>query len=233
MMQYDGDLAIPAHFLVAPPEIDGTVGEYLAAAGRTTFACSETQKFGHVTFFFNGNRSGYLDASLEQYVEVPSDCRPFDEAPWMKAAEVTDAVITALESGRFDHVRLNLANGDMVGHTGHLEATRIALECVDLQLARLEAAVAAADGVLLVTADHGNADEMFMRKKGKLLVDDQGRPQPRTSHTLNPVPFILVNPRGDLALRSVDAAGLASVGTTILELCGLEAPSDWAPGLVG
>ena len=121
----------------------------------------------------------------------------------------------------------------MGGHTGHLEATRIALECIDLQLARLEAAVAAADGVLLVTADHGNADEMFMRKKGKLLVDDQGRPQPRTSHTLNPVPFILVNPRGDLALRSVDAAGLASVGTTILELCGLEAPSDWAPGLVG
>ena len=232
MMQYDGDLKVPRQYLVAPPAIDRVMGAYLAAAGRRTFACSETQKFGHVTFFFNGNRSGKADEALETYVEVPSDTRPFNERPWMKAAEVTDAAIDAIRSGRYDHVRLNLANGDMVGHTGDLAATQIAVEAVDLCVGRLEAAVRAADGVLLVTADHGNADEMVMRDKhGRPLLDANGQPAPRTSHTLNPVPFILVDPRGALRLRSGNH-GLAAVAATVLQLCGVDVPADYAPSLV-
>lgn len=234
MMQYDGDLMLPANYLVAPPAIDRTVGEYLAAAGRRTFACSETQKFGHVTFFFNGNRSGKLDDALETFVEIPSDTRPFDERPWMKAAEICDAVIDAVASNRYDHVRLNLANGDMVGHTGELEPTRVAVEAVDLQVARLMEAVRAADGILLVTADHGNADDMVQRKKsGDPLHDGNGNPMPRTSHTLNLVPFIVFDPRDEVGVISTQSPpSLAAVGATVLALCGLETPEGYLPPLV-
>jgi 2,3-bisphosphoglycerate-independent phosphoglycerate mutase len=234
MMQYDGDLKIPARFLVDPPALSGTVGEHLADAGLRTFACSETQKFGHVTYFFNGNRSAKFDEQLETWVEVPSDTRPFDERPWMKAAEIADAVVDAIRSRRFDHVRLNFANGDMVGHTGVLEATRVAVEAVDLQLARLWDAVRAADGLLLVTADHGNADEKWMRDKktGAPVLGPDGHPVPRTSHSLHPVPFVVCDPRGALKLREQASPGLAAIGTTVLELCGLVAPEDYVPGLV-
>jgi 2,3-bisphosphoglycerate-independent phosphoglycerate mutase len=234
MMQYDGDLLLPKRFLVAPPAIDRTVGEYLALAGRRTFACSETQKYGHVTYFFNGNRSGKLDAALETYVEVPSDRLPFDERPWMKAAEIADAVVPAILSGGYHHVRLNFANGDMVGHTGNLEATRVAVEAVDLQVARVWEATRSAGGVLLVTADHGNADEMWMRdrKSGAAQRDVHGRPVPRPSHTLNPVPFVVADPRGALALRELGSAGIASIGATVLSLCGLAPPGDYDPCLV-
>jgi len=232
MMQYDGDLKLPTHYLVNPPDIDRTVGAYLAAAGRRSFACSETQKFGHVTFFFNGNRSGAFDEALERYVEIPSDTLPFEERPWMKAAEITDAVVEAIASGDFDHVRLNYANGDMVGHTGALDATRVAVEVVDLCLGRLVDAVREADGLLLVTADHGNADQMWMRNKsGGVACDEEGVPVPRTSHSLNQVPFVVYDPRGLLKVREGDH-GLAAVGTTVLELCGLAAPEDYLPGLV-
>ena len=233
MMEYDGDRHIPAQYLVAPPAIDRTVGEYLAAAGLRTFAVSETQKYGHVTFFFNGNRSGYLDETLERYVEVPSDVLPFDEAPAMKASEIVDAAVDAIAAGHWDHVRLNIANGDMVGHTGNLSATIEAVEVVDTQLGRLIEATRAAGGILLVTADHGNADEMWMRKKGQVVHDGSGSPLPRTSHTLARVPFVLFAPGGDLTVRSdLSDPGIASVGTTLLELCGLSAPADYEPGLV-
>lgn len=234
MMQYDGDLKVPKHFLVSPPQIDRTVGEYLAHAGLRTFACSETQKFGHVTYFFNGNRSGYIDRTLEEYVEIPSDSLPFPERPWMRCAEITDAVVEAIHSGRFDHVRLNFANGDMVGHTGDLNATIVAMEALDLQLHRLVDAVTAADGLLLITADHGNAEQMWQRtKSGEVERDDQGDPVIRTSHSLNEVPFLLFDPRGALSLRQdLEAPGIASVGSTVLQLCGLVPPSDYAPGLI-
>ncbi|MCB9689206.1 MAG: 2,3-bisphosphoglycerate-independent phosphoglycerate mutase [Alphaproteobacteria bacterium] len=235
MMQYDGDLKLPTRFLVAPPAIDRTVGEYLAAAGLRTFACSETQKFGHVTYFFNGNRSGYVDERLERYVEIPSDTLPFDERPWMKCAEITDAVVQAIGSGDYDHVRLNLANGDMVGHTGVLESARVAVEAVDLQVGRIWEAVKAANGVLFVTADHGNADEMWMKdKKSKAAkLGPDGRPLPRPSHTLNPVPFVICDARGELRLADVADPGLASAGTTVLAALGLQPPDDYAPSLIG
>ncbi len=232
MLEYDGDAHIPSSYLVPPPSIDRTVGEHLAAHGVRTFAVSETQKFGHVTYFFNGNRSGYIDAELERYVEIPSDTLPFDQRPWMKAAEVADAAVEAVASGEWDHVRLNFANGDMVGHTGDLEATRIAVEAVDLQLGRLIRAVRDASGVLLVTADHGNADQMWLRKKGEVLTDHQGAPLACTAHTVNQVPFVVYDPTGRLDVSPSESSQLAQVGTTLVELCGLARPEGYLPGLV-
>jgi hypothetical protein len=114
MMQYDGDLKLPARYLVPPPAITRVSGELLAASGVSTFACSETQKFGHVTFFWNGNRSGYFNESLETYVEIPSDAVPFNEAPDMKAREITEAGKEAILSKKFKMIRINYANPDMV-----------------------------------------------------------------------------------------------------------------------
>jgi len=221
MMEYDGDAKVPRRYLVEPPAIDRTVGEYLAANGRRSFAISETQKYGHVTFFFNGNKSGLIDEALEEYVEIPSDNVPFDQLPEMQARAITERAVAAIGNG-WDHVRLNLANGDMVGHTGDLAATVRAVEVIDDCVRQLEEAVAAAGGVLLVTADHGNADDM-LQKDGVT---------PRTSHSLNPVPFILVDRRGRWELAPVEGAGLANAGTSLLVLCGLQPPDDFEPALV-
>ena len=214
MMQYDGDTHMPRQFLVNPPNIDLTVGEQLVHAKLRSFAVSETQKFGHVTFFFNGNRSGYIDSAYEKYQEIASDNLPFDQRPEMKAKEIVDAAVQAITGG-YDHVRLNIANGDMVGHTGNLLAARRAVEVVDSQLARLETAVRQSNGLLLITADHGNADEMYMRKGSKVLTDAFGNPTPKTSHTLNPVPFIVLDPSGSRTVRVHEDASIASVGTTV------------------
>ena len=235
MMQYDGDLRIPKHFLVEPPEIERTLGEYLVHNDVHQLAISETQKFGHVTYFWNGNRSGMIDASREVYVEVPSDTLPFEERPWMKAAEITDRLIAELHTGRFRHARLNYANGDMVGHTGHLDASVIAVECVDLQLGRLMRAVAGLGGALIVTADHGNCDDMFEREKGgDAKLDAQGRPRAKTSHTLNRVPFYVYAPGvSGLALAGdVAEPGLAHLAGTVLQLLGFAAPEDYARSLL-
>lgn len=232
MMQYDGDLQLPRHFLVAPPVIDRTVGQYLAANGRRTFAISETQKFGHVTYFFNGNRSGTVDDQLERYEEIPSDRISFDEAPEMKAREVTARACAVLRAGGFDHIRINLANGDMVGHTGNFPATVKAMEVVDECVASLVQTCAETNAILLVTADHGNADEMFeLDKSGRPIVEN-GKRKVRTSHTLNPVPFILVDPVKEWTLANIDDAGIANIGGTLLHLCGISLPDGYLPSLV-
>jgi 2,3-bisphosphoglycerate-independent phosphoglycerate mutase len=226
MMQYDGDALIPKHFLVEPPAIDRTIGQYLCASGVTSFAISETQKFGHVTYFWNGNNSGYIDGRLEKYVEIPSDRVRFDERPWMKAAEITDATIEAIESERYKFIRLNYPNGDMVGHTGVVPAIRVAVETVDLGLRRLMPVVRASAGVLVVTADHGNADCMFTEKGGKR--------EPMVAHTLNPVPFIIKDFSGAnrIAMRSVAAPALSNVAATLLNLLGFEKPADYDESLI-
>jgi len=234
LMQYDGDEQIPRRYLVEPPAIDRTVGQYLAAQGLRTLAISETQKFGHVTYFFNGNRSERLDSVLETWTEVPSDNVPFDTRPEMKAAQITAGATAAILLGTADHVRLNLANGDMVGHTGNLAATIRAVELVDACVGALEGAVRDAGGVLLVTADHGNADQMFMldKRSDDFQRDASGDPVPCTSHSLNPVPFVMVDPSGRWRLAPVDAPGLACVAATVLNLFGYEAPTDYRPSLV-
>jgi 2,3-bisphosphoglycerate-independent phosphoglycerate mutase len=236
MMEYDGDLHIPKTYLVAPPLIERTSGEYLAKNGIRTFACAETQKFGHVTYFWNGNRSGRFDDERETYVEVPSNAPPFEDRPEMKAYEVAAAAAEALRSGRYDVVRVNLANGDMVGHTGNLKATIASCTAADHALGVMLEACVAAGGAFVVTADHGNADDMAQRdKKGAPLVDGAGRVQTRTSHTLAPVPFCIGGPGvpATTMLRDdVADAGLAHVAATVVNLLGFAAPAAWAPGLL-
>ena len=226
MLQYDGDDMIPNQYLVSPPDIDRTMGEYLVQEGVKSFAVSETQKFGHVTYFWNGNRSGYLDEKLEAYLEIPSDNIEFNEAPAMKAREITDAVIGLIESGEFDFGRLNIANGDMVGHTGDLAAAIEAMEVVDECVAKLIEVIKKHDGVLLYTADHGNADIMYTEKNGVRL--------PKTSHTLSPVPFAIIDPNfdGEYDLRPPSDAGLTHIAATALNLLGFEAPEDYQPSLL-
>jgi 2,3-bisphosphoglycerate-independent phosphoglycerate mutase len=233
MMQYDGDLMLPKKYLVSPPAISNALGEYLAATGITQFATAETQKYGHVTYFWNGNRSGKFSDKLETYVEVPSDKVPFERRPWMKAGEVTDEVVKAIRSGTFQFIRVNYANGDMVGHTGDYRATMIAVEAVDLGLERLLRAVRDANGVLVVTADHGNSDDMYMKKKGEILYDEEGQPVPKTSHSLNPVVFAVFDPQGRYTTASsADKPGLGNNASTIINLLGYEAPGIYLPSLI-
>ncbi|MGB5758764.1 MAG: 2,3-bisphosphoglycerate-independent phosphoglycerate mutase [Acidimicrobiales bacterium] len=226
MLQYDGDLLVPKRYLVAPPAIDRTMGEYLCAEGVHSFAVSETQKFGHVTYFWNGNRSGYIDKDLETYVEIPSDNVEFNKTPGMKAREITAETIRLLESGRYAFGRINFPNGDMVGHTGDLQATIEAMEVVDECVARLMKVIERIGGVLIYTADHGNADIMYTESDGVRL--------PKTSHTLSPVPFAIYDPgyAGDYHLTPPPDAGLSHVAATVFNLLGYAAPEDYQPSLI-
>lgn len=234
MLEYDGDLHIPKRYLVAPPEIRNTLGEQLASMGVSQLAISETQKFGHVTYFWNGNRSGKFDDKTETYIEIPSDRVSFDERPWMKAAEITDAMIEQLKTGKFRCARLNYANGDMVGHTGNLRAATMAIEAVDLELGRLLKVVDAMDGMAIITADHGNADEMFEidKKTGKPAVDKAGNIKAKTSHTLNPVPCIFYGKQA-LGLKIKGSGfGLSDLAATTANLLGYKPAEGWDPSII-
>ena len=234
MLQYDGDLQLPKRFLVPPPAIQNTMGEWFARSGITQFACSETQKFGHVTYFWNGNRSGKFEG--ETYQEVPSDVVPFEQRPWMKSAEIADAMIAALKSGQYKTLRCNFANGDMVGHTGNFRAAALSIEAVDLALERILPVIDAMGGVALVTADHGNADEMFeLDKKTKQpQLNKDGSYKAKTAHTLNPVPLILYDnvSGGKLALKQTESAGLSNIAATVAHLLGREKHESWDESLL-
>ena len=237
MLEYDGDLHIPQRYLVSPPEITNTMSEYLADTGIMQLAISETQKYGHVTYFWNGNRSGKFSEELETYIEIPSDVVPFEQRPWMKCAEITDKLIECIESGKYQYLRVNFPNGDMVGHTGSLLATRCSMEALDLQLARILAAVDKAKGVALITADHGNADEMYEidKKSGMPKADKNGNYKAKTSHTLNPVPCIIYdNFYGDQYTVKKDNGtfGLSNVAATMVNLLGYEAPGMWDESII-
>ena len=237
MLEYDGDLHIPHMYLVSPPEITNTMSEYLANAGVAQLAISETQKYGHVTYFWNGNRSGKFSEELETYIEIPSDVVPFEQRPWMKCAEITDKLIECIESGKYKYLRVNFPNGDMVGHTGSLLATRCSMEALDLQLARIIAAVDKAQGVALITADHGNADEMYEidKKTGMPKADKNGNYKAKTSHTLNPVPCIIYdNFNNDKYTVKEDNGnfGLSNVAATMVNLMGYEAPEMWDESII-
>ena len=238
MLQYDGDLKLPKRFLVNPPAIKDTSGEWFSKAGIKQFACSETQKFGHVTYFWNGNRSGKFDG--ETYQEVLSDVVPFEQRPWMKSAEIADAMIEALHSGQYKTLRCNFANGDMVGHTGSFRAATMAIEAVDLALARLLPVIDALGGVALITADHGNADEMYeLDKKTKQPAQNKdGSFKAKTAHTLNPVPLILYDNvsagkcGGKLGLKQTPEAGLSNIAATTANLLGFEKHAKWDESLL-
>lgn len=236
MLEYDGDRHIPHKYLVNPPEITNTMSEYLSDTGVPELAISETQKYGHVTYFWNGNKSGKFNEKLETYIEIPSDVVPFEQRPWMKCAEITDKLIECMESGKYKYLRVNFPNGDMVGHTGNLAATECAMEALDLQLKRIIDVVDKLKGVALITADHGNADEMYeVDKKGALKTDKNGKYKAKTSHTLNPVPcFIYDNYYRDAYTVKADEGkfGLSNVAATMVNFMGYEAPEMWDQSLI-
>ena len=223
MLEYDGDLKIPTHYLVQPPVIQNTLTELLCAHGLREYALSETQIYGHVTYFWNGNRSGKVDEKLETYEEIPSDVIPFEQAPAMKSKEITDHMIAAMESKKYDFLRCNFPNGDMVGHTGVMSAVITAMECVDESVGRILEAADRLGYLVLITADHGNADQMTETKKGKTSI--------RTAHSLNPVPFILYDPKETHVLKE-GKFGLANVAPTVATLLGLEKPACWEESMV-
>ncbi|MBE6553290.1 MAG: 2,3-bisphosphoglycerate-independent phosphoglycerate mutase [Ruminococcaceae bacterium] len=237
MLEYDGDLHIPAKYLVSPPEITNTMSEYMADAGIPVLAISETQKYGHVTYFWNGNKSGKFDEALETYIEIPSDVVPFEQRPWMKCAEITDKLLECLQSGKYKYLRVNFPNGDMVGHTGSLAATRCSMEALDLQLGRILPVVDALGGVALITADHGNADEMYeMDKKTKQpKADKNGNFKSKTSHTLNPVPCIIydnTDAKNHYTVKADGSYGLSNVAATTVNLLGYKAPEMWDESII-
>ena len=223
MLEYDGDLKIPTHYLVQPPVIKNTLTELLCKHGLSEYAVSETQKYGHVTYFWNGNRSGKVDEMLETYEEIPSDVIPFEQEPAMKSKEITDHMIAAMESKKYDFLRCNFPNGDMVGHTGVISAVITAMECVDESVGRIIKAADRLGYLVLVTADHGNADQMTETKKGKTSI--------RTAHSLNPVPFIIYDPDEKHELKE-GKFGLANVAPTVATLLGLEKPACWEESMV-
>ena len=228
MMEYDGDKHIPPYYLVEPPVIEKTISEYLCAEGIRSFAIAETQKFGHVTYFWNGNRSGYIDERLETYVEIPSDeLMEFDKKPEMKAHEVTEKTIELLKTGSYRFGRVNFANGDMVGHTGNMEAAIVAVETVDRCVGKLVSTVEELKGIAIVTADHGNVDEM-------IAYDKDGNKIPKTSHTLNPVPFVICDSeyKYEYRMAQLKKRGLSNIAATILNLLGYEKPEEYDPSLI-
>ncbi|CAH1433215.1 unnamed protein product [Lactuca virosa] len=237
MLQYDGELKLPNHYLVSPPLIERTSGEYLVNNGIRTFACSETVKFGHVTFFWNGNRSGCFNSEKEEYVEIPSDSGiTFNEKPKMKAFEIGEKARDAILSGKFDQVRVNIPNGDMVGHTGDVDATIVACKAADEAVKTILDAVEKVGGIYVVTADHGNAEDMVKRdKKGEPIVGKDGKVQILTSHTLQPVPVAIGGPglaSGVKFRKDVPNGGLANVAATIMNLHGFVAPDDYETTLI-
>ncbi len=225
MLQYDGDLKLPKRYLVSPPEIKDTLSELLVNNGYKQYAVSETQKYGHVTYFWNGNRSAKFSEELETFKEIPSDNVSFDQRPWMKSAEITDDLIEVIKRGEYDFIRCNFPNGDMVGHTGSLDSTIIGVESVDLGLERLKKVCDECKVTMLITADHGNADEMVERnKKGELAV--------RTAHSLNPVPFIIYDTETEYEIIPSDKYGLANIAPTVAKMFGLKAPDCWEASMI-
>lgn len=223
MLEYDGDLHIPTNYLVEPPVIQNTLTEVLCAHKVREYALSETQKYGHVTYFWNGNRSGKVCEELETYEEIPSDVIPFDQAPAMKSVEITDHMVEAMASGKYDFLRCNFPNGDMVGHTGSLEAAITAMEYVDKGLSRILEAADKYGYAVCVTADHGNADQMTETKKGKTSV--------RTAHSLNPVPFIIYDPDTAYTIKEGNY-GLANVAPTLVKMMEIPAPDCWEASMI-
>ena len=204
-----------------PSYISETLNKFLAERNISQLAVSETVKFGHITYFFNGN--SYDKAEGEEFIRVDSYTEPFETRPWMRSAEITDNVIENLEKYKF--IRINYPGGDMVGHTADMGATIVAMEAIDISLKRIYDRVAELGGCLVIVADHGNAEE---------LLDNNG--QPKTSHTTNKVPCIICDDtknRYHYHLAEIDNPGLANIAGAIATLCGQnELPDGWSQSLI-
>lgn len=223
ILQYDAELNLPKNYLCEPPVINNTLTAWLCSHGVRQYTVTETVKFGHMTYFFNGNKSAPLDSQLETWLEIPSDKlnNLYDKAPKMKAIEITDHLIENIESGNFDFLKCNLPNPDMVGHTGNFEAAVTACKTVDECIGRLYEVCKKNNVNLIITADHGNAEEM-MDKNGKV----------KTSHTNNLVPFIVCPfATPDVTIRNGEF-GLTNLAATVCELLGLPADEHFNPSIV-
>jgi len=210
LTQYSAKIPAPAAF--APSSLNNVLGEYLAKNGKTQLRIAETEKYAHVTFFFSGGREEPFEG--EERILIPSPkVATYDLQPEMNAPEVTDRIVEAIEQQRYDVIVVNYANGDMVGHTGVFEAAVKAVEALDTCVGRIVEALEKVDGEALITADHGNVEQM----------EDECTGQAHTAHTTEPVPFIYVGKRN---VKVRDGGVLADVAPTMLKLLGLEKPVE-------
>lgn len=212
LTQYDPTFELTVAF--PPQSMERIVAEMVSGHGLTMLRTAETEKYPHVTYFFNGGREVPFAGEERELVASRRDCATYDLCPEMSAHGVTDVLVRALERRSHDFILCNYANGDMVGHSGSLPATLAAVETVDRCLARVVTAARQAGVRLLVTADHGNCEMMIDPETGG----------PHTAHTSNPVPFVLLDPDGDRPLRA--GAALCDVGPTILSMLGIERPAE-------
>ncbi len=211
----DYDETIPNKTIAFEKEsITNTFGEFLAKNGKKQLRLAETEKYAHVTFFFNG---GVEEPNADEdriLVNSPKEVATYDLKPQMSAPEVGEKLVDAIKSDKYDVIVINFANPDMVGHTGVISAAVAAVECVDGLIGNAVEAVKEAGGVMFICADHGNAEKMIDYETGK----------PHTAHTTNPVPFILVNADADMKLR--EGGCLADIAPTLIELMGMEQPAE-------
>lgn len=226
LLMYDNEIQLPPTFLVPPPDIQNVSAQFLCANKIPSYAVAETHKYGHVTYFWNGNRSGYIGGSCELYEEVKSDPNEMIESrPIMKAPEVTQKLINALQTKKFKFLRVNYANGDMVGHTGNLQACITAVKALDDYVKKVVDEIMDQKGIAIITADHGNLEEK-LDKKGNI----------KTAHTLNPVPFIILDSQYNgeyfIDISDIKVPGIANTTATWMNLLGFEAPSMYEKSLI-
>ncbi len=234
MMVYDEDRNLPALQIMESTKVDNPFGKRILDLGIRQFRLTETQKFPHVTFFFNGGRREPLDSAMEDYILIPSDKGiSFADAPAMQAAKIADKAAELIGSGEYGFGMINFANADMVGHCGLIGPTMTAVEAVDTAIGRIIDALEASGGCALITADHGNADEM--------LVHTSHGDEACTRHSINPVPCILFDPRydGSYHLRQARTGddthttpGLSHLAATLFMMLGLNPPEDMSPSLI-
>lgn len=236
MVEYDQERHIPEHTMVEPVQIKNTLADFLVQNGISRFVISESIKFGHVTFYLNGNKVGKFSDELEEYVNIPGKPGEVWRFPWMKSDEITDVLVDKIANSSFGSCLVNFPNGDMVGHTSNFDAAVLAMESVDLAMGRIMQSVDEAGGVLLITADHGNVEELYyLDENGRTILED-GKPKLKTSHTTNPVPFIIYDNTENRDKYRIKPQnndfGLANIAATVANFHGLIPPEVWYEPLI-
>jgi 2,3-bisphosphoglycerate-independent phosphoglycerate mutase len=213
MTRYSADFDLPVAY--PPHSLSNILGEVVCNKGLRQFRCAETEKYAHVTFFLNGGREKPFENEDRKLIPSPTEVETYDKKPQMSAAAVCDAVVEAIEAKQYDLVLVNFANGDMVGHTGFLDAAIVAAQTVDTQIGRIVEGASRTDSTVFITADHGNLEKMVDEETG----------EPHTAHTNYPVPFIYVDPGNKYATLR-DGGALCDVAPTILKVLGIDIPEE-------